>query len=157
MLQAMNTGHEGSLTTVHANTPRDALSRIETMVLMAGYELPMRAVREQMVSAIHLIIQLERLPNGSRRVSSVQEVQGLEGDTILLQEIFTRRSEAGDAAEIEPTGLRPRFVDTLAKQGVEFPVNTFSLPRAVRAERDATANHRSPMARAALMSRERRR
>jgi len=158
MLQAMNTGHEGSLTTVHANTPRDALSRIETMVLMGGYELPMRAVREQMVAAIHLIVQLERLPDGTRKISSVQEVQGLEGDTILLQELFTRRSQAGHVGEIEATGLRPRFVDTLAKLGLDLPPQVFAAGRTVRAEREAaTGNRRPPGGRAALLARERRR
>src|SRR5213596_3141350 len=88
MLQAMNTGHEGSMTTIHANSPRDALSRLETMVLMAGFELPVRAIREQVAAALDLIMHVDRLPDGRRVVTSVTEVQGLEGDTILLQEIF---------------------------------------------------------------------
>src|ERR687886_1735241 len=88
MLQAMNTGHDGSLTTVHANTPRETLSRIETMVLMAGMDLPVRAIREQMSKAIDLIVQQERLKDGSRRITHITEVQGMEGDTIILEDIF---------------------------------------------------------------------
>jgi pilus assembly protein CpaF len=120
MLQAMNTGHEGSLTTVHANSPRDALRRLETMVLMAGYDLPMRAVREQVASAIDVIVQLERLPDGRRIVSEVTEVQGMEGDTVLLQALFAARD-----GHVEATGLRPRFVDRLADQGIDLPANVF--------------------------------
>jgi pilus assembly protein CpaF len=120
MLQAMNTGHEGSLTTVHANSPRDALRRLETMVLMAGYDLPIRAVREQVASAIDLIVQLERLPDGRRIVSEVTEVQGLEGDTVLLQALFASRD-----GEVEPTGLRPRFLERLADAGIELPARAF--------------------------------
>ena len=88
MLQAMNTGHDGSLTTVHANSPRDALARLETLVLMAGFDLPVRAIREQIASAINVIVQLERASDGTRRIVSVEEVQGLEGDIILLQQLF---------------------------------------------------------------------
>ena len=116
MLQAMNTGHEGSLTTVHANSPRDALSRLETMVLMAGFELPVRAIREQIASAIHVIVQLERMTDGGRKVTSVQEVQGMEGDTILLQDVF--RFSSGS---LTPTGLRPRFIESITARGVEIP------------------------------------
>jgi pilus assembly protein CpaF len=129
MLQAMNTGHEGSLTTVHANTARDALRRLETMVLMAGFDLPVRAIREQVASGIHLIVQLERQAGGRRVVSSVTEVQGLEGDTILLQDVFAYRSaRARDGAvdgELVPTGLRPRFVERLAAAGVDIPTGAF--------------------------------
>jgi pilus assembly protein CpaF len=120
MLQAMNTGHEGSLTTVHANSPRDGLRRLETMVLMAGYDLPMRAIREQVVAAIDLIVQLERLPDGRRIVSDVAEVQGMEGDTVLLQSLFVARD-----GHIEPTGLRPKFLDRLANEGIELPARAF--------------------------------
>src|SRR5207237_9601703 len=95
MLQAMNTGHEGSMTTVHANGPRDALSRLETMVLMAGFDLPIRAIREQIASALHLIMHLDRMPDGRRVVPSLTELQGMEGETILLQEIFRYRPFAG--------------------------------------------------------------
>ena len=94
MLQAMNTGHEGSMTTVHANSPRDALSRLETMVLMAGFDLPVRAIREQIASALDLIMQVDRMPDGRRVVTAVTEVQGMEGDTILLQDIFKYRMHA---------------------------------------------------------------
>ena len=125
MLQAMNTGHEGSLTTVHANTARDALRRLETMVLMAGFDLPVRAIREQIASAIHLVVQLERQPGGRRVVSSVTEVQGLEGDTILLQDVFAyRAARARDGSidgELVPTGLRPHFIERLAAAGIELP------------------------------------
>ena len=159
MLQAMNTGHEGSLTTVHANSGRDALSRIETMVLMAGYELPVRAIREQVASAIHVIVQLERMTDGSRRVTSVQEVQGMEGDTILLQEVFRFPPKlAADGKQIghlEPTGLRPKFIDKLQMHGVELPAKVFQRSNESRAER--AANGVTPPSRAALLSRARRR
>jgi len=120
MLQAMNTGHEGSLTTVHANSPRDALRRFETMVLMAGHELPMRAIREQLASAIDVIIQLQRHPDGHRVVSEVTEVQGLEGDVVLLQELF-----ALHGGSLAPTGLRPRFLDRLQAEGIDVPARAF--------------------------------
>ncbi|HEV7887440.1 MAG TPA: CpaF family protein [Acidimicrobiales bacterium] len=129
MLQAMNTGHEGSLTTVHANSPRDALRRLETMVLMAGFDLPVRAIREQAASAIHLVVQLERQPGGRRVVTAVTEVQGLEGDTVLLQDVFAWRSargrDGGVDGELVPTGLRPRFVERLAAAGVSLPEGLF--------------------------------
>src|SRR5207302_1227576 len=111
------------------------------------------AIREQIVSAIHLIVQLERLPDGSRRVSSVQEVQGIEGDTVLLQELY-RRSGGVHGGTIEPTGLRPRFLESFSRHGVEVPVGSFAAPRAVRAEREA-AGRRPPTSRAALIARER--
>jgi pilus assembly protein CpaF len=133
MLQAMNTGHEGSMTTVHANSPRDALSRLETMVLMAGFELPVRAIREQINSALDLIMQLDRLPDGRRVVTAVTEVQGLEGDTILLQDVFRFRThptgnESRPSGQLVPTGLRPRFVDRLKGTGVEIPASAFRAP-----------------------------
>jgi pilus assembly protein CpaF len=128
MLQAMNTGHEGSLTTVHANSPRDALRRLETMVLMAGYDLPIRAVREQVASAIDVIVQLERLPDGRRIVSEVTEVQGLEGDTVLLQALFAARD-----GHVEATGLRPRFLDRIAEEGIEVPARVFQARAAASA------------------------
>jgi pilus assembly protein CpaF len=122
MLQAMNTGHEGSLTTLHANSPRDALSRIETMVMMAGYDLPSRVIREQIAAALDLVVQLERMPDGRRVVVQVTEVQGLEGDAVLLQDVFRWRA---DAARLEPTGLRPRLVDALAERGIEVAASVF--------------------------------
>lgn len=130
MLQAMNTGHEGSLSTLHTNSPRDALSRLETMVLMAGTDLPSRAIREQIASAIHLIIHQARLRDGSRKVVQVSEVQGMEGDVILLQDIFVFDQKGVDQngniiGEHKPTGLRPHFVNRLAKEGIELPVWVF--------------------------------
>jgi pilus assembly protein CpaF len=129
MLQAMNTGHEGSMTTVHSNGPRDALTRLETMVLMAGFDLPVRAIREQVNSAIDVIMHLDRLSDGRRVVTSVTEVQGLEGDTILLQEIFKWRSTPATngkpGGELVATGLRPKFLDRLTERGIEVPAKTF--------------------------------
>ncbi len=113
MLQAMNTGHDGSLTTAHANAPRDVLSRIETMVLMAGFELPVRAIREQIASALDLIVHAQRMRDGSRRVTHITEVQGMEGDVIVLQDLFRYRPADGFA----PTGLRPRFLERLEIYG----------------------------------------
>ena len=133
MLSAMNTGHEGSMTTVHSNGPRDALSRLETMTLMAGYELPIKAIREQINSALNLIMHLDRMPDGRRVVTSVTELQGMEGETILLQEIFKYRTyprgENGrTTGELVPTGLRPKFLDKLAESGIEVPAKAFRAP-----------------------------
>jgi pilus assembly protein CpaF len=135
MLSAMNTGHEGSMTTVHSNGPRDALSRLETMTLMAGYELPIKAIREQINSALNLIMHLDRMPDGRRVVTSVTELQGMEGETILLQEIFKYRlfprGENGrTSGELVATGLRPKFLDKLAEQGIEVPAKAFRAPTA---------------------------
>ena len=126
MLQAMNTGHDGSLSTVHANTPRDAVSRIENMVLMAGYELPDHAVREQIASAIQMIVQISRLPDGSRRITHVTEIAGIEGQTLLLQDIFVLEVDGQDESgqlrtRFRPTGLQPHFKDRFARAGVAFP------------------------------------
>jgi pilus assembly protein CpaF len=118
MLQAMNTGHEGSLTTVHANSPRDVLSRVETMVLMAGLDLPVRAIREQIASGINLIVHLSRMKDGTRRVTEVTEVQGMEGDVIILQTLFDYDYQSG---KIRWTGLRPHLLDKLIEHGVEIP------------------------------------
>jgi pilus assembly protein CpaF len=127
MLQAMNTGHEGSMTTVHANSPRDAISRIETMVLMAGYDLPMRAIREQIASALDLIMQVSRLPDGRRVITQVSELQGMEGDVILLQDIFSFRNVPGapGAGELVSAGLRPKFLDRLSDINIEVPASAF--------------------------------
>ena len=131
MLQAMNTGHDGSLTTVHANTPRDAVSRLETLVLLSGFDLPLRVVREQIASALDLIIQQARLSDGSRKVTSVTEVVGMEGDTIVLNEIFKydtqyrNGTENGSAAGIIPTGLRPMFEPKLREAGFNLPPELF--------------------------------
>ena len=126
MLQAMNTGHEGSLSTLHANSPRDALARLETMVLMAGLDLPSRAIREQISSAIHLVVHVSRLRDGSRRVSSLTEVTGMEGGVISLQDIFVLKyhepTEDGMLrTSLVPTGIRPAFADRLKAEGMPVP------------------------------------
>jgi pilus assembly protein CpaF len=129
MLQAMNTGHEGSLSTVHANSPRDALARIETMVLMAGYELPVRAIRHQVSSALDMIVHLERLEDGSRRVTSVTEVQRMESDVITMQELYKfkveRVSEDRVIGEMQSTGLRPSFMHKFERRGISLPTGLF--------------------------------
>jgi len=130
MLQAMNTGHEGSICTVHANTPRDALSRIENMVLMAGLELPIRAVREQLASAVHLIIHVSRLRDGTRRVTQVTEVAGMEGDTVTIQDIFVFMQQGVDEngriiGVMRPTGIRPRFAERFGQSGVFLKPDIF--------------------------------
>jgi pilus assembly protein CpaF len=130
MLQAMNTGHEGSLTTVHANSARDALSRLETMILFAGTALPDRAMREQISSALDLIVQVSRLSDGTRRVLSITEVTGMEGDMVSLQEVFRFRRlgvspEGRVLGNFESTGLRPRFIDRLKVAGIELPPGLF--------------------------------
>ena len=137
MLQAMNTGHDGSLSTVHANTPRDALSRIETMVLMAGYDLPVRAIRQQVAAAIDLIVHLERLEDGGRRVTAITEVQRMESDVITLQDIFEYKikeitSERVVVGSLVPTGLRPAFLTKFEKRGVSLPVGLFTSGRVAR-------------------------
>ena len=131
MIQAMNTGHEGSMTTVHANTPRDALSRLETMISMAGLELPIRALRSQFASAVDLIIQASRLQGGPRKVTSISEVIGMEGDTIIMQEIFAFRPIGVDAngrahGEFIATGIRPSFMDRLEQAGCHLPADLFT-------------------------------
>jgi pilus assembly protein CpaF len=127
MLQAMNTGHDGSLTTLHANTPRDALLRLETMVLMSGMELPVMAIRQQIASAVDLIVQQTRYSDGSRRVSRVSEVVGMEGDIITMQDIFIFKQYGYDAngkvqGELVPTGMIPKFYDDMRER--KIPVNT---------------------------------
>jgi pilus assembly protein CpaF len=126
MLQAMNTGHDGSMTTVHANTPRDALSRIEQMIGMAGLELSPRSIRQQIASAVNVIVQVERMEDGRRRIVSISEIVGMEEETISMQEIFRfrRRGIDKDGAvigEFETTGMRPRFMDMLVARGIELP------------------------------------
>ena len=127
MLQAMNTGHDGSLTTIHANNPRETLSRLETLVLMAGMDLPLKAIRQQIASAINLVIQLSRLKDGSRKVTAITEVIGMEGDTVTMQEIFKFESKGADPAtgkiigEFNPTGIRPKIIDKLFDMGVPLP------------------------------------
>src|SRR4051794_25702400 len=125
MLQAMNTGHDGSLSTVHANAPRDALARLETMVLMAGFDLPTRAIREQIASALNLIVHVDRLRDGSRKISHVTEVVGMEGEIITLQDIYKYDYKA---MRLVSTGIRPEFVDQLADRGVALPGGLFGTP-----------------------------
>jgi pilus assembly protein CpaF len=136
MLQAMNTGHDGSLTTVHANTPRDALTRIETMIAMGATNLPERAMRQQMASAIQLVVQQTRLADGSRRITSISEITGMEGDVITMQEIFvferTGISPEGKVTgRFRATGIRPRCTDRLAAAGVTLPIDMFEHVKAV--------------------------
>ncbi len=130
MLQAMNTGHEGSLTTVHANTPRDALSRLETMVAMANLNLPERAIRQQIASAIHVIVQINRMPDGTRKVMSVTEVTGMEGPVITIQDLFVFNRQGLDAhgkvkGRFRPSGIRPKFSEKLVAAGISFNIDTF--------------------------------
>lgn len=131
MLQAMNTGHDGSLTTIHANTPRDALSRIENMVLMANLDLPVRAIREQISSAIHLVVQLSRMTDGSRRITYVTEIVGMEQDVITMHDIFTFEQRGIDEhgkviGEITPSGIRPICAEKLERHGYPLPPEIFS-------------------------------
>lgn len=142
MLQAMNTGHEGSLTTVHANSPRDAMARLETMVLFAGTSLPTRAIREQMASALHLIVQVSRMSDGSRRITSITEVSTMEGDVITTQEIFRyrRRGVSDDGTVLgnfEATGVRPMFMEAINARGIELPADLFAFGAASQGSTDA--------------------
>jgi pilus assembly protein CpaF len=136
MLQAMNTGHDGSLTTAHANSPRDTLRRVETMVLMAGMDLPLRAVREQIAAAFDLIVQLERLPDGARRVTEISEVQGMEGDAIVMQTIFryvqTEYRDGRVQGYFTGTGIRPKFMEKLESWGLYLPPTTFAVAKGKR-------------------------
>ena len=137
MLQAMNTGHEGSISTVHANTPRDALARMETMVMMAGMDLPSRAIREQVASAIHMIVQINRLTDGSRRVVSVSEVQGMEGNVIVLQDLFTFvQKGVGEGGKVlgmtQATGMVPKFMERFTAAGAHLPAELFKRPGDLR-------------------------
>lgn len=141
MLQAMNTGHDGSLSTVHANSPRDAIARLETLVLMAGMDLPLRAIREQVSSAVDLIVQVTRLRDGSRRVTHVTEVQGMEGDIVTLQDAFLFDYSAGLDAQGRflgktlPTGIRPRFLDRFAELGITVSPAVFGVAPVVPGRR----------------------
>jgi pilus assembly protein CpaF len=130
MLQAMNTGHDGSMTTLHSNGPRDTLARLETMVMMSGIELPHRAIREQIASAVDLIVHQERLFDGSRKVTNVAEVQGMEGDVIILQDIFRFEHQGMNRGKVQgslrSTGVRPKFEQKLGRNGVKLPDNLFS-------------------------------
>ena len=136
MLQAMNTGHDGSLTTIHANTSRDALARLETLVLMAGVELPSRAIREQIAAGIHFVVQVSRMPDGSRKVTDITEISGLgENNVFMTQEIFIFKQQGFDAAgrvigRFQPTGPVPRIVERLRARGIKFPMEVFAAPSA---------------------------
>jgi pilus assembly protein CpaF len=130
MLQAMNTGHDGSLTTIHANSPRDAVARVETMVMMNGFELPLKAMRQQVASAVDLIIQVCRLQGGPRRVTHVTEVLGMEQDTVVMQDVFQYVQEGIDEngrarGHFLATGVRPTFMNKLEAAGVRLPANIF--------------------------------
>jgi len=131
MLQAMNTGHEGSMTTVHANTTRDATARLENMVLMAGMDLPPRAIREQIAGALNVIVQLERMRDGSRRVVSVSEVQGMEGDVITMSDIFKFEAVGYESGKVigalRPTGLRPKAMNKIEGSGIHLPPSIFGI------------------------------
>lgn len=130
MLQAMNTGHDGSLTTMHANSPRDAISRLETMIMMSGFEMPIKAMRQQISSAVHLIVQTNRLQGGPRRVTHVTEIVGMEEDTVVMQDIFRYMQEGVDEAgrargRFESTGIRPTFMERLESAGIHLPASLF--------------------------------
>jgi Flp pilus assembly protein, ATPase CpaF len=130
MLQAMNTGHDGSLTTGHANSPRDMLARLETMVLMAGMNLPDKAIREQIASAIDLIIHQARLPDGTRKITNITEIQGMEGDVVTMQDIFVFEQRGKDEnghiiGRFKPTGIRPKFLDKLINSGIPVSNDIF--------------------------------
>jgi pilus assembly protein CpaF len=127
MLQAMNTGHDGSLTTLHANTPRDAIARLETLVLMAGFDLPVRAIREQIAGAVDCIVQIARLKDGSRKVTSIAEVVGMEGEVVTMQELvrYAQRGLDKDGkvvGEFQYTGVQPHYMNRFDEAGVEFDV-----------------------------------
>ncbi|MEJ2598461.1 MAG: CpaF family protein [Anaerolineales bacterium] len=131
MLQAMNTGHDGSMTTAHSNSPRDTLARIETMVLMAGMELPVRAVREQISSAINLVVHQERMKDGSRKIVNITEISGMEGDVITMTDIFSYEQSGYEEGKVigrlRPTGLRPKFIDQIEAAGIHLPATIFGI------------------------------
>jgi len=136
MLQAMNTGHEGSMTTAHSNSPRDTLSRIETMTLMAGMDLPIRAIREQISSALELVVHLDRMRDGTRKVTYITEIQGMEGDVVTMTDLFvfeqTGFEEGRVIGRLRPTGLRPRFVDKIEASGTHLPASIFGVGERIR-------------------------
>ena len=130
MLQAMNTGHDGSMTTIHANSPRDALARIEVMVAMAGYDLPIRALRQQVSSAVNVIVQVQRLTGGKRKVTRVSEIVGMEGDQIQLQDVFSFEQTGVDEQGIARghfvvTGIRPKCLERIESRGISLPAELF--------------------------------
>ena len=132
MMQAMNTGHDGSLSTLHANSPRDAIARVETMVLMSGVDLPTRAIREQLASTIELLVHISRLRDGSRRITRICGVDGMEGEIVTLSDIFTFDHKSGEedhagrsTGELKATGIRPKFEDRLSDLGITLPARMF--------------------------------
>ena len=129
MLQAMNTGHDGSMSTGYANSPRDKIARLETMVLMAGVDLPLRAIREQVSSAVDLVVHQSRLKDGTRRITNITEVQGMEGDVIVMQDVFvfeqTGVVEGKIQGRLRPTGIRPKFVEKFEVMGIHLPRGLF--------------------------------
>jgi pilus assembly protein CpaF len=130
MMQAMNTGHEGSLTTIHANSPRDALARVENMILMAGLDLPLRAIREQMVSALQVVIQIARMPDGTRKIITVSEITGMEGQVVTMQDVYRFEQRGIDTegrivGDFHPTGIRPQFAEKFVLAGIELPQDVF--------------------------------
>jgi septum site-determining protein MinD len=131
MLQAMNTGHDGSMTTTHANSPREAIARLETLCLMAGMDLPVRSIREQIAGAVHLIIQISRLPDGSRKIMSITEVQGMQGDVVTLQEIFKFKETGFDRktgkilGTFQVGGAVPKFIEVFERKGIKIPRSIF--------------------------------
>jgi pilus assembly protein CpaF len=129
----MNTGHEGSMTTIHANTPRDALSRLETMVSMANLNLPEKAARQQIASAMHVVLQISRMPDGTRKVMTIAELTGMEGPTITMQDLFVfERQGVDENAKVRgrfmPTGIRPKFSEKLFAAGIKLPMDMFAAP-----------------------------
>jgi pilus assembly protein CpaF len=136
MLQAMNTGHDGSMTTLHSNSPRDTLSRLETMVMMAGMDLPSRAIREQIASAINLIVHQERLRDGTRHITYITEVQGMEGDVITMTDLFVFEQTGIESGRVvgrlRPTGLRPKFMDKIEASGIHLPASVFGIGERLR-------------------------
>jgi pilus assembly protein CpaF len=132
MLQAMNTGHDGSMTTIHANSPRDALARLETLVLMAGVDLPIKAIRQQVAAGINIICQLNRLRDGSRKVTAISEIMGMEQEVITMQDIFLLEQKGATAegkviADFRPSGLRPKILDRIFSQGIPLPKEILTL------------------------------
>jgi pilus assembly protein CpaF len=139
MLQAMNTGHEGSLTTIHSNSPRDALSRLETMVAMANLNLPDKAIRQQIASAINVVVQVTRMPDGARKITSISEITGMEGPVVTMQDLFVFERQGYDAnnkvrGRFRPTGIRPKFSERLYAYGIRLPLDMFEASAAVAAD-----------------------
>jgi pilus assembly protein CpaF len=136
MLQAMNTGHDGSMTTLHANNTREALSRLETLVLMAGMELPHRAIREQIAAAVDLIVQLERFRDGSRKTVTITEIQGMEGDVVTTADVFKYEQTGFEndkvVGRLRPTGIRPKFMDRIEHAGIHLPPSIFGAASRLR-------------------------